>query len=332
VDSKQLLARATEIADEVLFAAAADVDRADRIPAGHLDLLAAEGLYAVGAPADLGGLGPDLPFGQFIETLASGCLATAFVWAQHQGLLMEMAMFDRARTAQWMAPMATGEVHAGIALAGVLPGPTRVLARPVDGGYLLNGKAPWASGWGMIDVIGVAAYHEGSVHILMIDAIAGDTLQVQPLDLTAVQASATVNVTFRDHFVPADRLLLKLPYDDYARVTESGQPLTGFLALGLINRCCRLIGPSPFDDELEATRAALFTADETTTADARARASELAVRAAAALAAHTGSRATLRGSVAERTMRETTFLLVFGSRPRIKSALMADLTRSATGL
>jgi hypothetical protein len=99
---------------------------------------------------------------------------------------MEMAMFD---------------VHAGIALAGVLPGPTRVLARPVDGGYLFNGKAPWASGWGMIDVIGVAAYHEGSVHILMIDAVAGDTLQVQPLDLTAVQASATV----RNWKLPAPR-------------------------------------------------------------------------------------------------------------------------------
>ena len=38
---------AREIADDVLFPAADEVDRADRVPAAHFDLLAAEGFYGL---------------------------------------------------------------------------------------------------------------------------------------------------------------------------------------------------------------------------------------------------------------------------------------------
>jgi hypothetical protein len=42
-----ILGLAAQIADEVLFPAAMAVDRADRVPASHLDLLAARGLYGL---------------------------------------------------------------------------------------------------------------------------------------------------------------------------------------------------------------------------------------------------------------------------------------------
>ena len=60
-------------------------------------------------------------------------------------------------------------------------------------------------------------------------------------------------------------------------------------------------------------------------AEARAAASELAVRAAAALAVGDGSRSVTVDHHPQRLAREALFLLVFGSRPGIKSALLRRL-------
>jgi hypothetical protein len=60
-------------------------------------------------------------------------------------------------------------------------------------------------------------------------------------------------------------------------------------------------------------------------AQARAAASELAVRAAAALAVQTGSTAVSVDAHAQRLAREAVFLLVFGLRPAIKTALLRQL-------
>jgi len=63
-------------------------------------------------------------------------------------------------------------------------------------------------------------------------------------------------------------------------------------------------------------------ADAAAMAEARAAASELAVRAAAALAVRDGSRAVAVDQHPQRLSREALFLLVFGSRPGIKSGLL----------
>jgi hypothetical protein len=76
-----VLERAIEIAEDVLFPAAAEVDRADQVPRSQLDLLAEEGFYNV---ADVLGGAPALG-ARIVEVLASGCLATTFVWTQHHG-------------------------------------------------------------------------------------------------------------------------------------------------------------------------------------------------------------------------------------------------------
>ena len=47
-----------------------------------------------------------------------------------------------------------------MALAGLLPGPPRLRARAAEGGYLLDGTAPWVTGWGHIDTLHVAARQE----------------------------------------------------------------------------------------------------------------------------------------------------------------------------
>jgi hypothetical protein len=58
---------------------------------------------------------------------------------------------------------------------------------------------------------------------------------------------------------------------------------------------------------------------------ARAAAADLAIRAANAVVVHDGSRSILRGATGERLAREAMFLAVFGTRPRIRSSLLARL-------
>jgi hypothetical protein len=67
----------------------------------------------------------------------------------------------------------------------------------------------------------------------------------------------------------------------------------------------------PLDGELLAARDALEAAPPETMPVARAAASELAMRTAAALVAAQGSRAILVGEHAQRLAREALFLLVF---------------------
>jgi hypothetical protein len=70
-------------------------------------------------------------------------------------------------------------------------------------------------------------------------------------------------------------------------------------------------------------------ADVEAMAQARAAACELAVRAAAALAVWDGSKSIMTGQHAQRLAREALFLLVFGSRPAIKNALLRRLGATA---
>ena len=77
------VARARAIADEVLFPAAAEVDRTGVVPRGHFDLLEAEGFYGIAVDDSLG-LTETVAI---LEAFAGGCLSTMFTWIQHHGLI-----------------------------------------------------------------------------------------------------------------------------------------------------------------------------------------------------------------------------------------------------
>ncbi len=119
-----LLSGARTIADDILFPSAMNVDAADRIPAAHLDALAAAGLYGVAGPAAFGGLDADpATFCAVVETLAGGCLATTFVWLQHHSAVRALtATQNQQLRSDWLAPLCAGDQRAGIALGGARPG------------------------------------------------------------------------------------------------------------------------------------------------------------------------------------------------------------------
>jgi alkylation response protein AidB-like acyl-CoA dehydrogenase len=308
---------AQQIADEVLYPAALAVDGSNVLPASHLDLLAREGFYGLAAD----GLTP-----RIVETLAGGCLATTFVWMQHHGAVGAAA---HAGWSEWLDQLCRGERRAGIALGALRPGPPSVRATPVPGGYRLDGESPWVTGWGMINVLFTAARLVDGVDTVLwalLDAVPGPALQVRPLDLVAVNASATVEVRFDGLFVPAERVTGTMPYAEWPARDAAGLRMNGSFALGVAGRCLRLLGPSPLDAELDDCRSALDAATPADLPDARAAASELAMRAATTLVVSSGARSVLRDHHAQRLLREATFLLVFGSRPAIRQSLLARVS------
>lgn len=314
-----LVERAREIAEDLLFPSAMSVDAAERVPASHLDLLAAEGFY------DLAVIGsPEAP--RISEAFAGGCLATTFVWLQHQSALRGVARSDRPGVREdWFDRLCRGEQRAGVVQAALRPGRPALRARLVDGGYLLSGEAQWVTGWDMVDVLYTAVRDGETVSWLLVDAVAGPTLRVEPQPLVAVNASRTVVVRFDEHFVPASRLVLVQPY-------EGGQPSApealrgnGSLSIGLASRCATLVGSDELAAQVDAARDALdaaLTGPPDAMPRARAAASALAMHAATLLSVRTGARAVLATEHAQRLVREATFLLVFGSRPAIRQALL----------
>jgi alkylation response protein AidB-like acyl-CoA dehydrogenase len=329
-EAESVVRAAENLAETLLFPYALETDAADLVPARNLDALAEAGLYGLAGPLEYGGLAADLAtVCSVIEALASGCLATTFVWLQHQTPVRTIAASPNQELKDaWLPQLCAGRLRAGIAFGGLRAGPSQVVASPVEGGWLLDGEEPLVSGWGRIDVLLANARTEDdrSVVSVLLPATAGGSLTVQPLRLLAANASGTVRASMRSLFIPAERVVNVEPYrppPDY----DGGGRTTGSPALGVARRRCALIGTSPLDAELAARRSQLDEASDETMAEARAAACELALRAASALVVSQGSASLFPASHAQRLFREAAFVQVFGSRTAIRQALLRRLTR-----
>jgi alkylation response protein AidB-like acyl-CoA dehydrogenase len=330
-DTDDILELARHLADDVLFPSANEVDVADVVPGSHFDRLADAGLYGLTSPVESGGLGLDgAPGWRVIEILAGGCLATTFVWLQHLSVASALARLDTPLAKDLVQPMCAGKVRAGIALGGARPVPSLSAVR-ASGGWLLNGESPWVTGWGLIDLVHVAARADDEVVWGLIDAAGSSSLRIAALRLAAVNASSTVNVTFDDHFLPDSRCTFTVAYSQWQAIDAANLRTNGSLALGVIGRCLTLLGSSPsregadWDGHLDRLRNALDSASPEEMPEARARAAEFAVKAAAAVLVNEGSRSLLELQHGQRLLREAGFLLVFGSRPAIRASLIKGL-------
>lgn len=325
--SEDPVGAAQRLADEVLFPAALETDAAETLPRERLDVLAEAGFYGLLGPAWAGGMEADLDTVCAVtEALASGCLTTAFVWAQHVKTAFVAAVSPTPAIREWAEPLCRGETRSGLALAGALPGPTRVRAHPVDGGWQLTGPCPWVSGWGRVDVLHTAAVDGGGATVWgLVDAREGPALVAERVALAALNATATVNVDFDGCFLPDERVTLRVPPGGPPGPDAATLRIHAAFALGVASRCTMLVGKSPLDDELAACRHALTTAGDDEVADARAAASELAWRASATLASVTGSRSLRTDEHAQRLAREALFTAVFAARSPIREAFLARL-------
>ena len=321
-------ARARAIADEVLFPRALATDAADLVPLDLLDLLAAEGFYGMSAPAEVGGWALEAAATHpIIEAFAGGCLTTMFVWIQHHNVVRAVATSATPGIRDgWLAPLATGERRAGISRVGERPGPPLLTLRAEGEDLVLDGEAPWVTGWGRVDVVLMGAREGDDVARVLLDATEAPGLTVTPQGLVAANASGTVTLGFDGVRVPASRLVEREAAADAASRDPIGLRTNGSLALGIAARCARLTRTpavaAALTRAVDGARDALDAAGGDALPLARARAADLAWRAAGALTVDQGSRAVLAGDHPARLVREAGFVLVFGTRASIRDELL----------
>ncbi len=193
-------ANVRRLADEVLWPASAEVDRASSIPAGHHRAIADLGLYGMTAPVSAGGLGLDgAQVRSVLRILASGCGATTFAFAQHLGTVAALSSAaDRELRDRWL-PSLVADTLSGTAYAHLRgSGPPALRARRTGAGWTFSGRAPWVSSWGTAEVLSVAARSVGpdspedEIVWALIPAREGSGLSVeQVFDLAVYGATRT---------------------------------------------------------------------------------------------------------------------------------------------
>lgn len=350
---------------------ALDVDRGRAPVSANLDALADAGLYGLDAPHAVGGLdaGADVA-GRVVEMLAGGCLTTTFVWIQHRGVVKRLRAAGGVLAERWLPRLANGEARAGVAVGGIRPGRDPVTAVRRGDDWLLDGIVPWVTGWGLVDVLLVAAREDGDVLWFLVDAppvvgppvgpgpgpardavlvdpppvgatheddaaagpvVTTSTVMVQPVRVVACDHANSAVVNLRDHPVPASRLVTRQPYEQWQDADAAGLRTNGSLALGVATRCGRLADDDDVLAGVDDARAALDRADTAELPAARALAAALAWHAAHVLVVTTGGRGIATDAHAQRLAREAMFLQVFGSRPSIRAELLGRSRAALVG-
>ena len=334
-DAATAVERAQTIADSVLFPRAQDVDRGTIAPDVGLRALAEGGMFGIAGPVSHGGSDLDaLSARRVIAAIGSGCGATFFVWVQHLGVVRSVrASTNGDLVDALLAPMCAGELVAGVAFAHARRlGPPAVTATPlVDGGWRLDGYAPWVTSWGIADWFCVAAESPaGELVWSMIPASETDGLTATPLDLPVFTATGTVALSFEGCTIPTERVVAIESASGW-RATDRVRAAIGQPAvLGVADRAIRLLGDLADavrrrerasraelaetwarDDELvEAGPNGDLEAYIASASDHRAACLDLARRATTALLAGAGGRGMDLAHPAQRLAREADFYVI----------------------
>ena len=285
-------------------------------------------MYGLAGPVEAGGSDLGAAEQQRIrETLAGGCLTTAFVWAQHHGVVRAVRDAAVGVRDAWLPGLCDGRVRGGLALAGLRPGPSSLRMAPAgDGCLTIAGSSPMVTGWGYLDLLLVGArLPAGEIGFALVNTT-HPGLRASPRRLAALDASRTVELTFEDVSIDGDASLVRTTALPAWAAEGAGVRLNGALAIGVADRCARLTEVRSLQADVAAARRALdAAADGDELARARADASLLAMRAASYLVAQRGSAAVDMREHAQRLAREAIFLVAFGQRPAIKQALLDGL-------
>lgn len=352
---------------EILEPHAADADDPVRgVRREHLDALAAEGLYSVTVPSGDGGHGASTAVGgEVVELLAGGCGATWFVLTQHeapQSLVRGRLALDPGATtagpaaARHHAALCSGSALAGIALAHLRrPGPDAVTAEPDGrGGYQLSGRSDWCTGWGLLDLLLLAATApDGRVVFGLVEATEREGLRAgAPLPLAVMGGTATVALEFDRCRIAAEEVALTMEAREWQELDAARSANTRPAALGLLRRALvelERLGhernrPEAAEAALELAQVALplrtevyalldspvreHTARRT---ELRGQLAELTVRATATLIAARSGSALLTTSPEQRWAREAAFHLVQAQTATVRAAELTALSHPPSG-
>jgi alkylation response protein AidB-like acyl-CoA dehydrogenase len=231
----ELIGRARAFGRRVLAPRAAKHDREASFPIENFRDMHSEGLLGICIPKEEGGLGADFQtYCLAAAELGRYCGATALSWNMHvcstlwSGALSDdlpMSDIDRTghnarRRAHYRRILDRGAIYAqpfsegGAAAAGVVAFGTE--ARPVDGGFIVNGKKIFASLSGAADYYGIlcteraeseAASRRNTLY-LAIPADAKGVSVVGDWDPLGMRGTVSRTLLLKDVFVPEQEMLM----------------------------------------------------------------------------------------------------------------------------
>jgi alkylation response protein AidB-like acyl-CoA dehydrogenase len=230
---RELIALAAQLGRERFAPRAARHDREASFPFDNYADLREAGLLGICVPPEHGGLGADYAtYVMVAAELGRHCGATALsynmhvsstMWAGFIADALDMTPEQRAdhetnRSLHFQRIVGQGKVYSqpfsegGAAAAGKAPFGT--LARPVDGGYLVDGKKIFASLAGAADYYGVlctldkpGATQRDSLY-LAVPADAGGVSVVGDWDPLGMRGTVSRTLLLRDVFVPHSSRLM----------------------------------------------------------------------------------------------------------------------------
>ena len=315
--------------------------RWDREPVTRADTdrLAAAGLYALTGPPELGGV--SLPqHREAAELLAGASPDLWFVWFQHGPVVRMVAAVEELQSL--LPDLCSGRTQAGVAFSHLRGGHPSITAKRDGDGWLLEGRQPWGTGFGIADVFLVGAHVPESDEVLLGLVPAEEVGSAGELDLMTMRGTSTHALRLDGARLADSRVVVRKTYDEWTaadRVSNSNvQPST----FGLASAALDLLAPVDPETELalrarvDAVRTEAYAlideqppeVDLERRLELRAEALLLAMSCATAAVASRGGRAVGLNDPAQRLLRAAAFQLIHAQAPHVRAATMSAIRRS----
>ncbi len=204
---------------------AAEIDQSSDVLGEAFAGLGARSLLALRVASHWGGQGfGSLDYWQAQRLLARHSGSLAFLQTQHQSAANFIANGDNDALKQsHLVAMAQGQRGVGVGFSHLRRrGKACLEAEACDGGYMLNGQIPWATGFGFFqDLVVGATFSNGSLLLALIpfqnqsdsNPSTPNLTCTEPMSLAALGVTGTVEMQLRDWFVADAQVIDHKPMD-----------------------------------------------------------------------------------------------------------------------
>lgn len=254
-DEAPVVERVRAYALEELAPRVLETDRVGVAPE-HIARLRALGALTHAVPAEHGGLGsPPETDRRVQEWIAYGDLNVWLVWTQHVTALPRLLSSgaDRGGLGPLGLRAVRGEALLGAGLSDVRGFPARFIrATRTDGGWVFDGAISWVSGWGLNEILHVAAVEPETATVVIGLLPVGPATVGTELGLQAVRGSRTWRVELNGARVDDADVLTTLPWSAW---NATDQANSGDANAGLFGSTLRVLDELAAEDD-EARRVA----------------------------------------------------------------------------
>ncbi len=333
------------------------IDLENRWPREQLHCLTEAGISALGIPEIYGGR---VPASQEMETVyldcTSACLTTSFALSQRNAAVQRIVACSNDALKQSVLPdLASGKTFATVGISH-LSSSGQHLAKPLvtvhetDQGFVLAGMVPWITGAIHADLLVTGATLEDGKQILLAMPTDLDGVELgEPVKMLSLTASATGSMHLDDVFIPKENLVAG-PAENIMKSGGggTGSLTTSLIATGVARRAIRALSQeaeirnelqteceqliaelNELLSDLESAQTHSSCEDQKLTPqNLRTRSNSLVLRASQAYLTAAKGRGFVQGHLAERTVRESMFFLVWSCPQIVAQAALREFACS----